>query len=555
MVLIKRCVRCRRSVDHNLFIGVRGYEVQACAPCRGKAPPAPTDTPLLSSTRTRSPPLVGSRSRSPPSSTSTLTSPRSTTAGNPGPTSFASASSVITLEQRVEQHFGRLEQHLDTQFRALLTTIRSSQAPPQQPALTRLAPGPPPLPLGPPPHPHLAPTDSNNPPLCCLTLANGQLTVVEESADSRTSAFVKAIPSIAALTQVWVVYVAIRSRFTGNIELNEALLAHLEQLIEFDHLYSWRAVADYHLAVCRQHFGTTAILELPAACSSRSSRPPHPPFATSQAAVLGPSPPLGQHAPPGLHLVSTPVLLSRAGASTPATLVRAAPGRTRASTAREPTPSPSALPSPANPWLTTPSRRQTDGERHVAKASIAFEYVSVVRNTLNVFPSAPTAPNSDAAARAAPNCAFMVSDTTNVRSRAYTAVKCVIMVWDSVNAPLEAHTAFNCASSVRDTVNVLAQAHAASKCHPLFSPLRVSSTCHLTLLRVSSLPCSQATHPHHDPTPPASAPSSIPSTRQQPSVSAVARLKPEICGKRQLRLISARSIVKAFYCYSCWNLP
>ncbi|SAM82925.1 uncharacterized protein UBRO_20723 [Ustilago bromivora] len=37
-------------------------------------------------------------------------------------------------------------------------------------------------------------------------------------------------------------------------------------------------------------------------------------------------------------------------------------------------------------------------------------------------------------------------------------------------------------------------------------------------------------------------------------LSAVARLKPDICGKSQLQLISARSIVKAFYYYSCWNL-
>ena len=89
----------------------------------------------------------------------------------------------------------------------------------------------------------------------------GVLVGAEESSDTCTSAFVKAIPTIAALAQIWLVYIAIRVRGTGNLALNEALLAYLEHLIECDHLYQWHAVADYHLAVCRQRFGMGAIPE------------------------------------------------------------------------------------------------------------------------------------------------------------------------------------------------------------------------------------------------------------------------------------------------------
>ena len=89
----------------------------------------------------------------------------------------------------------------------------------------------------------------------------GVLVGAKESSDTCTSAFVKAIPTIATLTQIWLVYIAIRVCATGNLALKEALLVYLEHLIECDHLYQWRAVTDYHLAVCRQRFGTGTIQE------------------------------------------------------------------------------------------------------------------------------------------------------------------------------------------------------------------------------------------------------------------------------------------------------
>nr|QBH67483.1 hypothetical protein UE_1417 [Ustilago esculenta] len=94
-----------------------------------------------------------------------------------------------------------------------------------------------------------------------LVLESGQLTLTEDSSDTRTSTFAKAIPNVAALTQVWLAYVAIRLRYTRNHELAEALLAHLEYLIDYESTYTWRAVVDYHLAVCRLRFGTGAVHE------------------------------------------------------------------------------------------------------------------------------------------------------------------------------------------------------------------------------------------------------------------------------------------------------
>ncbi|KAJ1030880.1 hypothetical protein NDA18_002109 [Ustilago nuda] len=64
----------------------------------------------------------------------------------------------------------------------------------------------------------------------------GILVGAEESSDTRTSAFVKAI---TALTQIWLVYITVRVRATSSLALNEALLTYLEHLIECDQLYQW----------------------------------------------------------------------------------------------------------------------------------------------------------------------------------------------------------------------------------------------------------------------------------------------------------------------------
>ncbi|SPC62382.1 uncharacterized protein UHOD_11529 [Ustilago sp. UG-2017b] len=238
-------------------------------------------------------------------------------------------------------------------------------------------------------------------------LTNGQLSVVDDSSDSRTSAFVKAIPSIATLAQVWLVYVAIRARHTANLELNAALLAHLEQLLEFDHLYLWCAVADYHLAVCCQRFGTAAISEwvsydpqvagrvlFPYQKSSHNSSCQDPNLGSSS----GQSPPM--RPPPALANAQSQALpassLRRADDSTLATCVLVAVALTSASTARVLTLCCPALLSPRPPtWW---PRRWPDGEyfsslrRIVTPASTAVKCVyPAVLDTLNVVHRACTA--------------------------------------------------------------------------------------------------------------------------------------------------------------------
>lgn len=119
-----------------------------------------------------------------------------------------------------------------------------------------------------------------------LTLEAGQLTLLPDSADTGTSFFVKAIPNIAALTQVWLVYTAIRVESTRDFTLNSALLSHLEHLIECDHLYSWKAVTDYHLAICRQRFGRATAADWSSDDSRISARLLQPYLKTSIAAAL-----------------------------------------------------------------------------------------------------------------------------------------------------------------------------------------------------------------------------------------------------------------------------
>lgn len=94
-----------------------------------------------------------------------------------------------------------------------------------------------------------------------INIEGGQFKIYKESVDLHTSMFVKAIPSIAALAQVWLVYVAICAHYNNSWALNNALLSHLEQLIKYNQLYQWCAVADYHLTVCRLRFGTSAVIE------------------------------------------------------------------------------------------------------------------------------------------------------------------------------------------------------------------------------------------------------------------------------------------------------
>nr|QBH67613.1 hypothetical protein UEMT_2079 [Ustilago esculenta] len=213
------------------------------------------------------------------------------------PESTPSPLSAAAIEARISS---RLESRLDQRFEELLATLRTSQ--PAHPTTVPYNPSPSVFSQSPTAHNH--PT-GESPPLSTsrcfpwvtadildkvaqdklrpeelvklrnpeskvsreptrstgLVLESGQLTLTEDSSDTRTSTFAKAIPNVAALTQVWLVYVAIRLRYTRNHELAEALLAHLEYLIDYESTYTWRAVVDYHLAVCRLRFSTGAVHE------------------------------------------------------------------------------------------------------------------------------------------------------------------------------------------------------------------------------------------------------------------------------------------------------
>lgn len=310
MEVDRACLRCKRSLPAQHFVGVRGGIIKACAACRGKPIPEPATQP---------PPLAPELASSSPLSTPPSVPGTPSRPGVPPPpaftsSSFASASSVLALEQRL----GNFERSFGQQLADLLSAVQASQP---QPLPTTTSPAPATSTLLQPPGatttttpagtsafhsagathsagelPNLlsasrcfawVPLDvvrlvegdqlkpehlvrlrnpesrvSKEPARSAgLILDNGTITIADKSTESHTSAFVKVIPNLAALSSIWVVYVAIRGRYTGNWDLVQALLAHLSQLIEFDAVYQWKAVADYHLAVCRKLFGTQAVRE------------------------------------------------------------------------------------------------------------------------------------------------------------------------------------------------------------------------------------------------------------------------------------------------------
>ncbi|SPO28309.1 uncharacterized protein UTRI_04706 [Ustilago trichophora] len=307
----KTCRRCKSSLPFSSFVGVRGGQVQTCSDCRA---PLRRGIPLTTPSNFSSPPSANRSRGSSRRSSPTLSPCSAHSAGTTG--NFASASSVAALEQQVEKRFDHLSSQLSSLFNAFqasrvtqppfptpappsaLPTSSQALTPPPQAQSSAAAPALPsagqPDTVGESPLLSISrcfawvPADvvslverDQLRPEQLVKLRNpesrvskeptheqgftlgsgGLLSLVQETTDTRTSGFVKAIPNIAALSQVWLVYTAIRVRHTGDIALNEALLAYLKHLIECDHLYTWRAVADYHLAICRQRFGTGAVHE------------------------------------------------------------------------------------------------------------------------------------------------------------------------------------------------------------------------------------------------------------------------------------------------------
>ncbi|SAM81158.1 uncharacterized protein UBRO_20280 [Ustilago bromivora] len=314
----RQCPRCKHSCSPDSFVGKNGWLIKTCSSCRnitthntaGIWPACPIAT---NSTRshTHSPGIVN-RSSSTPAAHSHQ-SPFSSAAETvcAGPT-FAPATSVITLGARVDginSCIGRLEETIHLNFTTILThidSLQSSPHPPSTPTSPATVTSQPPL-----PDESVLPSSLRvfpwvplevisqvvsdtlkpehlillcNPKSCIsketptqagLVFMDGQVRITEESSEQHSSSFAKAIPNIHVLAQVWLVYTAICVHHTRDLNLNDALLAYLEILIEFDQIYSWKGVTEYHLAICHQRFAVPSSSAPSSKPGAKSSCPGH----------------------------------------------------------------------------------------------------------------------------------------------------------------------------------------------------------------------------------------------------------------------------------------
>ncbi|SYW83731.1 uncharacterized protein UBRO2_05287 [Ustilago bromivora] len=332
----RRCAKCKQLFPNELFTNASGKLLKTCLNCRGKCrapgrldPVAERPTPRVA-LRSRSPnaifPRKSSRSVSPaPSRDSSISSVSGTSTLRAGPQPFsAPASTVTALESRINSRMGNIE----AQLSQLLTAVKRISAPTQTPSFV-LPPAQPPtidttnsaqLPSGESvvlPSARFFPwvpkdiitavaLDKLKPerlvalrnPESRVTrktlqqssviVSDGQFRLAEESGEAKVSSFVKAIPNVRALTQVWIVYTSIRFSYTQDFLLAAALLSHLESIVEFDATYHWKAVAEYHLAVCRQRFGTGVVDEW-GCCYINLQMPTPPKWKFAFATTLAPA--------------------------------------------------------------------------------------------------------------------------------------------------------------------------------------------------------------------------------------------------------------------------
>ncbi|KAJ1034666.1 hypothetical protein NDA13_000923 [Ustilago tritici] len=255
----RRCAKCKQLFPNELFTNASGKLLKTCLNCRGKCrapgrldPVAERPTPRVA-LRSRSPdatfPRKSSRSVSPaPSRDSSISSVSGTSTSCAGPRpSSAPASAVTALESRINSRMGNIE----AQLSRLLTVVKRISAPTQSPSFV-LPPAQPPstihttnsaqLPSGESvvlPSARFFPwvpkdiitavaLDKLKPerlvalrnPESRVTretlqqssviVSDGQFRLAEESGEAKVSSFVKAIPNVRALTQVWIVCTSIR---------------------------------------------------------------------------------------------------------------------------------------------------------------------------------------------------------------------------------------------------------------------------------------------------------------------------------------------------------
>ncbi|SPO27262.1 uncharacterized protein UTRI_10379 [Ustilago trichophora] len=304
MAAHKTCRRCKVSFPPSSFVGVRGSQVQSCADCRAQRRQG-TPPPALSSTRAR---------RRTPSSSGELTPPPSQASSlsvgsalYPSHHRSASPPRLAASESAIESRIlGRLDSLLDQRFSQLLNRL---DALPSSLTTTPLPAPPAPatasLPLATDAPAAITPSAGEstlssisrcfpwvpaeivelvaqdrlkpeqlpklcNPASCIihnapktknLVFEGGSLAVTEEDDTQRSSAFLKAVPNITTLAHIWTVYTTIRVSTSSNPELLVGLQKYLLHLIEYDGLYTWTAVINYHLTVCRLRFGSGIAVE------------------------------------------------------------------------------------------------------------------------------------------------------------------------------------------------------------------------------------------------------------------------------------------------------
>ncbi|SPC63115.1 uncharacterized protein UHOD_11879 [Ustilago sp. UG-2017b] len=299
----RRCAKCKQLFPNELFTKASGKLLKTCLNFRGKCrapgrldPVAERPTPRVA-LRSRSPdaifPRKSSRSVSPaPSRDSSISSVSGTSTLRAGPQPFsAPASTVTALESRINSRMGNIE----AQLSQLLTAVKRISAPTQTPSFV-LPPAQPPtidttnsaqFPSGESvvlPSARFFPwvpkdiitavaLDKLKPerlvalrnPESRVTretlqqssviVSDGQFRLAEESGEAKVSSFVKAIPN---------------------------------SIVEFDATYHWKAVAEYHLAVCRQRFGTGVVDEW-GCCDINLQMPTPPKWKFAFATTLAPA--------------------------------------------------------------------------------------------------------------------------------------------------------------------------------------------------------------------------------------------------------------------------
>ncbi|SPC60915.1 uncharacterized protein UHOD_11194 [Ustilago sp. UG-2017b] len=219
----RQCPRCKHSCGPDSFVGKNGRIVKTCSTCRNVAthntagirPACPIATNPSTRSCSHSPSVVDRSSSTPAAHSHQSSFSSSAETVRAGPT-FAPAASVIALASPLP---GELVPPSSLRVFPWVLQEVISQVVNDTLKLERL------ILL----HNPKSRISKETPAQAGLVFADGQVKIAEESSKQRSSSFAKVIPNIRVLAQI---------------------------LIEFNQIYSWKGVTEYHLAICRQCFGT-----------------------------------------------------------------------------------------------------------------------------------------------------------------------------------------------------------------------------------------------------------------------------------------------------------